>query len=179
MPLPLGPSDWRTVIEADRLLLVPLSRADADDLFPVLDDHSLHLHIGGEPMDAAALKARYERLERGGPDDESEVWANWIVRLRETREAVGYVQATIGEHGANLAWVIGRAWQRQGYASETTCAMTAWLRGAGVVTLRAHIHLRNVSSGRVAERAGLRPTGETDADGEAVWESCATRPRSA
>jgi len=168
--LPLGPRDWRIVIEAERVLLVPLTGADADDMFFVLDDRSLHRHTGGEPMDAAALKMRYERLERGAPDDESEVWANWIVRLRNTGEAIGYVQASITEHGANLAWVIGSAWQRRGYASEAACAMTAWLRGAGVGTLRAHIHPRNASSARVADHAGLRPTGQIDSDGEAVWE---------
>jgi len=177
--LPLGPNDWRVVIEAARVLLVPLTRADADDMFPVLNDRSLHLHTGGEPMDAEALEERYERLERGTPDDESEVWANWIVRLHDTGAAIGYVQASIGEHGANLAWVIGSSWQRHGYASEAACAMAGWLRGAGVGPLRAHIHPQNMSSARVAERAGLRPTGETDADGEAVWESCANRRGSA
>jgi len=158
-------------IEADRLRLVPLARADAADMFPVLDDRSLHRHTGGEPMDAPALEAHYERLERGAPDDGSQVWANWVVRLRDTGEAIGYVQATITDDSADLAWVIGSPWQREGYGSEAAHAMTAWLRGAGIGTLRAHIPPGNEPSARVADRAGLRSTGRTDAEGEVVWES--------
>jgi RimJ/RimL family protein N-acetyltransferase len=169
--LPFGPEDWRVVIETNRLRLVPLTRSDAPDMFPVLDDCSLHRHTGGGPMDPPALEAHYQRLERGAPDDDSEVWANWVVRLRETGEAIGYVQASIDPEGADVAWVIGTRWQREGYGSEAARAMTAWLRDAGVGALRAHIHPRNEPSARVADRAGLRSTGRTDVEGEVVWES--------
>ena len=173
--------DWRSVIESSRLRLVPLTRADASDLFAVLDDPGLHRYTGGEPLDQAALTERYARLERGASADGSEVWANWVVRLREQGTAIGVTQATIGTDAANVAWVIGQAWQGAGYGSEAAQAMTAWLRNAGVGTLRAHIHPENEASARVAERAGLRSTDVTDADGEVIWESRgATRwPRSA
>jgi RimJ/RimL family protein N-acetyltransferase len=91
--------------------------------------------------------------------------------LREGGAAIGYVQASIGEDGADLAWVIGSRWQREGYGSEAARAMAMWLRQAGVDMLRAHIHPCNRSSARVATSAGLRPTGRTDANGEVVWES--------
>jgi RimJ/RimL family protein N-acetyltransferase len=159
------------VLETDRLRLIPLTRSDAVDMFAVLDDHALHRYTGGGPMDAPALKARYERLESGASDDGSEVWANWIVRLRNTGAAIGYVQASIGESGADLAWVIGSRWQGSGYASEAARAMTAWLRSAGVVALRARIHPCNEPSARVAHRAGLHSTGRTDASGEVLWEA--------
>jgi hypothetical protein len=61
----LGPQDWRVVIEADPLRLVPATRADTADMLVLLDDRSLHRHTGGEPRDTAALEAYYQRLERG------------------------------------------------------------------------------------------------------------------
>jgi RimJ/RimL family protein N-acetyltransferase len=166
---PFGPADWCVVIETDRLRLAPLTRSDAAALFPVLDDRALHRHTGGEPLDEPALQARFARLEQGEPADHGEVWANWIVRLRDTDEAIGYVQATIAADGADLAWVIGSRWQANGYASEAARAMATWLRGAGVDSLSAHIHPDNEPSGRVAARAGLRRTGRLDDDGEVVW----------
>src|SRR5687768_2110414 len=60
---------WRTVIETPRLLLVPLTRSDADDLFPVLDHPGLHRFIGGEPLTREALIERFARLEAGAPAD--------------------------------------------------------------------------------------------------------------
>ena len=166
---PFGPADWRVVIETDRLRLAPLMRSDAAAMLPVLDDRALHRHTGGEPLDEPALRARFARLERGEPADHGEVWANWIVRLRDAHKAIRYVQATIAADGADLAWVIGSRWQANGYASEAARAMATWLRDAGVVALSARIHPDNEPSARVAARVGLRCTGRLDGDGEVVW----------
>jgi RimJ/RimL family protein N-acetyltransferase len=163
--------EWRSVIETTRLRLVPLTRADAADLFGVLDDPGLHRYTGGEPLGERALAERYARLERGASGDGSEVWANWVVRLREHGTAIGVTQATIAAGAADVAWVIGAAWQRKGYGAEAARAMTSWLRDTGVGTLRAHIHPEHEASARVAAAAGLLATSETDADGEVIWES--------
>ena len=155
--LPFGPADWRSVIESPRLRLVPLTRADASDLFPVLDDARLHRYTGGEPLDEPSLTERYARLERGASCDGGEVWANWVVRLRDGT-AIGVVQASVGVERANVAWVIGQPWQGAGYASEAARAMTSWLRSSGVRSVRAHIHPEHEASARVAASIGLRST---------------------
>ena len=86
------------------------------------------------------LRARYERQAAGASPDGTEVWANWIVRRREDGTAVGYVQASIGAGGADLAWVIGTLFQRRGYAAEAALAVARFLREAGTAPLTAHIH---------------------------------------
>ncbi|MGP0053267.1 MAG: GNAT family N-acetyltransferase [Solirubrobacteraceae bacterium] len=57
---------------------------------------------------------------------------NWIGRDRESGNVVGAVQATLsledGQLQADLAWIIGVANQRQGYATEAAGAMLGWLR---------------------------------------------------
>ena len=93
------------------------------------------------------------------------------MRLRESRAPVGAVQATVRADDAALAWVIGTRSQGRGYAAEAATALADWLRESGVRRLTAHIHPEHAASGGVARRAGLRPTGELDADGEEIWES--------
>lgn len=86
---------------------------------------------------------------------------------------MGTVQATVTrEHRcqiAELAWVIGVAHQRQGFASEAAGLVAAWLRSLDVRLLRAHIHPDHDASGAVARAIGLTPT-DVVKDGERRWE---------
>ncbi len=158
-------------LTTDRLLLRPLVEGDAQDLHEVLDDPELHRYTGGDPPSLPALRERLRRWEAGGPADRSERWLNWIVRRRDDRTPVGHVQATVRDDHADLAWVVGTAWQRRGYATEAATAVAAALRAGGVARLSAHIHPDHVASQRVAMACGLARTPERDADGEELWSS--------
>jgi RimJ/RimL family protein N-acetyltransferase len=158
-----------SAIATDRTLLVPLTVEDADEMADVLGDQALHAFTGGEPLNAGELRARYERLV-AGPADGRETWCNWIVRARPDGVAVGCVQATVTDAGrrAEVAWVVGVPWQRQGYASEAAAALVSRLLDDGVITVIAHVHPDHAASQVVARRAGLHPTGEQQ-DGEQRW----------
>lgn len=82
--------------------------------------------------------------------------------------AIGWVQATITARHADLAWVVGRLWQRRGYATEAARGVIVWLRRAGVKQVRAKIRPTHTASQRVAANVGLVRTSET-VDGEDVW----------
>ena len=159
---------WRT----ERLDCEPLTAEHAAELAPVLDDAALHEFTGGAPLSAAALTARYARLaERRSPDGH-QLWGNWVMRVRETGLAVGTVQATLPAAGpaagpAEVAWVVGLRSQGRGYATEAASSLVALLREAGW-TVIAHIHPAHLASQRVAQAAGLAPTGEVH-DGEVRW----------
>ena len=101
-----------------RLELVPLAVSDAEEMVAVLGDERLYAFTGGGPPTLAELRGRYARLVVGRSPDGSQQWRNWIVRLREGW-AVGTVQAAITATGraAEVAWVIGVAWQGQGLAA--------------------------------------------------------------
>lgn len=158
------------VLQTTRLLLVPLRPEDAVEMTVVLRDPALHAFTGDEPLDAAALRDRFERLAIGRSKDGREAWHNWVVRLLGTAEAIGTVQATVvaDRSTAEIAWVIGAPWQGRGYASEAALALVAWLDDMGVATIEAHVHPDHAASGKVAARAGLGPTDEL-VDGERVW----------
>jgi RimJ/RimL family protein N-acetyltransferase len=74
---------------------------------------------------------------------------------------------------AEIAWVVGRAWQGQGYATEAAAALVGWLDARGVRIVQAHIHPGHAASAAVASHAGLLPTGQLQ-DGEQLWRKEAT-----
>ena len=176
MEAPPTPAAVAERIESARLILEPLRIEHADELAPLLTDPELHRFIGGEPPTAAELRSRFERHLTGHSPDERDRWLNWVVRERATARALGTVQATVrpDRHAngpmAELAWVIGTAHQGNGFAKEAAATMAQWLQHQGVGTLRAHIHPDHGASARVAEAAGLEPTG-TIVDGELRWQS--------
>lgn len=163
---------WST----DRLLIEPLNRADARELFPVLDDPRLHEYIGGSPLPLPELTDRYTRLESRSSADGSEVWCNWVLRERTAGSALGTLQATLPAGGpvqgpAHVAWVVGGHAQGRGYATEAAVSLVERLRADGWAVV-ADVHPDHTASQRVAHHAGLRPTDQI-VDGEIRWERAA------
>jgi RimJ/RimL family protein N-acetyltransferase len=155
-----------------RLTLTPLTVQDADEMVGALNDERLHEFIGGRPDTLIELRDRYRRSV-AGPTESGDVWLNWIVRSTHDGAAIGTVQATIStlpdaRKSADVAWVIGMAWQGRGYASEAALALVNWLRAHGVDEVIAHIRPDHQASATVANRSGLYPTDER-VDGETVW----------
>lgn len=155
-------------LKTARLVLSSLEVTDASEMVGVLSDPDLYAFTGGEPPTLDGLEEQYRHQVAGSPRP-GEDWHNWILRFGGA--AVGFVQATVVGETAELAWVVGLRWQRQGFASEATLAMRDWLRDRGVVRLTAHIHPDHQASIAVATRLGLRPTDQFDDEGEQMWTS--------
>ena len=158
------------VLHTDRLVLTPLDSADASEMVEVLSDSELYAFTGGNPPSLEELESRY-RSQVAGPPHGGEVWHNWILRLVKSRRAVGFVQATVIGEAADLAWVVGPEWQGRGIAVEAVAEMCEWLGARGIERFTAHIRPEHDVSGGVAAAVGLRPTEETDDEGEVVWAS--------
>jgi RimJ/RimL family protein N-acetyltransferase len=160
------------LFEGARIVLTPLTIGDAEEMTGVLGGEQLYAFTGGQPPTAEELRARYARQVAGRSADGREEWRNWIIRRAADEQAVGFVQATIaeraGEEVAEIAWVVGLAWQGNGYAGEAARALVAWLDARGVAAIQAHIHPEHAASAAVARGAGLRPTGQIE-DGEQLW----------
>jgi RimJ/RimL family protein N-acetyltransferase len=158
----------------ERLDLEPVIVAHAAELAPLLDDASLHEFTGGAPLPADTLAARYARLATHRSPDGDQMWGNWVMRVRATGAAAGTVQATLPAGGpaagpAEVAWVVVRAAQGRGYATEAARSLVARLREEGW-TVVAHIHPGHLASQQVARAAGLSPTSDVH-DGEIRWVS--------
>jgi RimJ/RimL family protein N-acetyltransferase len=159
------------VIGTARLELVPVRVEYAEEMARVLGDPVLHTYIGGAPESVEQLRSRYERWSAGSPDP-MVTWLNWVIRLRSDGHLTGTVQATIGPDGdrqvAEVAWVVGAAWQGRGIATEAAAALVEWLVEQPVHAIVAHIHPDHAVSAAVATAAGLAPTDRWQ-DGERRW----------
>jgi RimJ/RimL family protein N-acetyltransferase len=163
------------MISTRRLDLLPLRADHADEMAVLLADEELYAFTGGSPPSAPALRARYERMIAGSADPEVS-WCNWVIQPRDQGCLAGTVQATITGPTAEVAWVVGTAWQGRGLATGAARALVAWLAERGVQEIIAHIHPRHQASARVAAAAGLSPTHEWQ-DGEQSWRlTVASRP---
>nr|WP_202538746.1 GNAT family N-acetyltransferase [Streptomyces sp. SID8379] len=149
--------------------MLPLAVEHADEMAGVLADPALYAFTGGGPPTPEALRARYVRQVAGAPEPGTD-WLNWVIRDRTSGRLAGYVQATV-EAGtsADVAWVVGTAWQGRGVAREAALGMARWLAARGVRELVAHIHPGHHASARVARALGLVASGVTDDDGEIIW----------
>ncbi len=158
-------------LRTGRLRLDPLRAADAEDLVGVLADEGLDAFTGGTPPDLGTLRRRFTEQARQVSPDGRELWLNWTVRLRDSGEAVGYVQATVDDQlNAEIAYLIAARWQNRGIATEAVGGMVASLRERpGVRTVSACIASGHRASEGVAKAVGLRPTDERTAEGERVW----------
>ncbi|MFF1817722.1 GNAT family N-acetyltransferase [Kribbella sp. NPDC058245] len=147
-----------------RLSLLPLEPRYAAEMTAVLADPALYAFTGGEPPTVAALGARYER-QVAGPGRADEYWLNWVIQAGD--ELIGFVQSTVTGSTAEIAWVLGSAWQGHGYAKEAAIGLADWLKAQDLRVI-AHIHPDHVASAAVARAAGLSRTDEMD-DGEYLW----------
>lgn len=155
-------------IDAGRLTLEPLRVGHAGELAVVLADPGLYGFTGGTPPSEADLVRRYTAQTVGLSPDGRQAWLNWIVRDTGTGAALGYVQATVEDGTADVAWVIGTAHQGRGVARTAATAMVEWLRRRGVTGVVAHVHPDHLASAAVAARLGLRVTDRL-VDGEVEW----------
>ena len=139
----------------------------------LLADRALYAFYDDEASPSLEeLRARYERQSTGLSADGTEVWHNWILRVRASGKPAGFVQATVVDRVVDLAWVVGTAYQGQGLATEAANAVRDSFAPLGsAVALRAHIAAGNVASETVAARIGLALTDEVDGDGERLWSS--------
>ncbi len=166
-------------LETARLDLEPVSPAHADDMVGLLADRALYAFYADEASPTLdELRARYARWAGGGSPDGSETWCTWILRERSTGSCAGFVQATVRleERTAELAWVVGTAYQGRGLAREAAAAardavlVGAHATGADAVEhVVAHIAPGNEASETVARAIGLHATDDLDPDGERVW----------
>ena len=162
-----------SLIESATLRLEPLVAAHADEMFGPMSAAAIYAYIPEQPpVSVAALRQRYQQLERGQSASGRERWLNWIVRLG-SGQCAGYVQATIHPAStADFAFVFAPEHWGRGVAFEACRAAIPSLAGDfGVRALFATVDPRNLRSVSLLQRLGFEealakayPHGEVEPD---------------
>ena len=139
-----------------RLLLEPQLAAHADEMYAVLCDPALYTYENAPPASLAWLRERYGKLESRRSADGREHWLNWV--LRADGVAIGYVQATVADNTAGIAYELASPHWGRGLACEAVAAMLAELAGAyGVRRFTAVAKRANARSLALLARLGFVP----------------------
>jgi len=144
-------------IESVTLRLEPLVAAHADEMFEPMSAQAIYAYIPEQPpASVAALRQRYQQLERGHSASGRERWLNWIVRLA-SGQCAGYVQATIHpESTADFAFVFAPQHWGRGVAFEACrAALPSLADDFGVRALFATVDPRNLRSIGLLQRLGF------------------------
>lgn len=146
-----------SLIQSTTLRLEPLVSAHADEMFGPMSAAEIYAYIPGQPpVSVAALRQRYQQLERGHSASGRERWLNWVVRLG-SGQCAGYVQATIHPaYTADFAFVFAPEHWGRGVAFEACRAAIPSLAGDfGVRALFATVDSRNLRSIGLLQRLGF------------------------
>ena len=138
------------------LQLEPLHPTHADAMFEVLSDPAIYEFENAPPPSREWLRARYQRLAQGGPQDGSERWLNWVIRLPDGALA-GYVQATVFPSGlALVAYELNSQYWRRGLGSMAVARMLETLHETdGVHTALAQLKAVNHRSLGLLRKLGF------------------------
>ncbi len=142
-------------MRTQRLSLDELQVDDAAELFAATDSLEVGEFIGGAYSPSVqALRDRIARMRAGsGRDDE--LWLNYSVRVTDTGDLIGHLQASVHPEWAEVAWVFGRPWWGCGYATE---AVTWLIESLPSVELWATVDPGNARSLRLLARLGFTAT---------------------
>jgi RimJ/RimL family protein N-acetyltransferase len=155
-------------IESERSVLVALRSGDADELSGLLNEPDLREWLRAHDVDE--LRERFAAWESRRSPDDGELWLNWVVREGRDGRALGWVQATVRDGSASVAYALLPAERGLGIASDAVRTLVRWLHDRlGVTTVTAEIDDANAASARVAVAAGFERTIHRAGD-EVVWE---------
>ena len=156
--------DPEAVLETERLLLEPLLRRHAVELYPVLRSPEIHRYVPQEPPDTLeALESRYGTLERRLSPGGDEAWSNWAVRpkTKSSPRYIGRVEASVvSSETASIAYEFSPGFWGSGYASEACRRVLLLLVGDySVGRVTAEVDARNAASIKLLERLGFERVG--------------------
>ena len=118
-------------------MIEPLSLDHVEELFAALNDPAVGRYMSGADVTTVdALHVRVGRQVAGCPPERSpERWWNWVVRLHDTGEVIGRLEATSYGDWAEIAYVFGPRWGGRGLATEATRWMVDHLAASGIPEL--------------------------------------------
>ncbi len=149
------------VLRTDRLLLRPVRRQDARDIFAYASDPEVARYVLWEPHRSLSETRAYigylrSCYHRGLP-------GSWAITLQETGlviGTIGFMWYSAENSSAEIGYSLSRSFWNRGYATEALKAVvSAVFEALPLNRLEAQHDVRNPASGRVMEKCGFRREG--------------------
>lgn len=158
--------DDKLMLRTDRLTLRPWFESDADTLFKYASDPDVGSRAGWPPHSSVEESLEIIRtVFHNG--------STWAIELNATGEAIGAIgygpscecNLPAREEEPLCGYWIAKPYWNQGICTEALQAMLGYIRRTtDIPSLISGHFVDNPASGRVMEKCGFRPTGETCID---------------
>ncbi len=154
------------MIESSRILLRPWQDSDAEALYKYASDPIIGERAGWPPHKSVEESLEIIRTVFNNP-------TTWAIVLKETCEAIGamgympdcQLNLPAREGEPLVGYWVGKPYWNQGICSEALLLMLEYIRKETSYTSLISSHfIDNPASGRVMEKCGFVPTGETAID---------------
>jgi ribosomal-protein-alanine N-acetyltransferase len=146
------------ILETPRLILRPLELADAEQVQPLFAQWEIVRLLADAlpwpfPPNGAELYYRHVALPAMARNEQ---W-HWTLRRKSDPDhLIGAISLMADTPDHNRGFWIGLPYQRQGYATEATIAVTDfWFDTLGYPTLIVPKAAANLASRRISERTGM------------------------
>lgn len=148
-------------LRTDRLLLRPLQRKDAKDIFSYASDPEVARYVLWEPHQSISDTRSYisymlSLYRHGYP-------GSWAVVHQKTGSVIGtigFMWYSDANRSAEIGYSFSRQYWNQGYATESLRAVIkSSFSSLPLNRLEAQHDLRNPASGRVMKKCGMRKEG--------------------
>lgn len=151
------PNDAELTLVTPRLALEPIRLSHAEEFCRLMEHPDLHAFTHGKVPTLGELEERFRVWEKRVSPDKKEIWLNWIARCKKTGEAIAHFQAGVrADRSAYVAFVVGKNFQRMGYATEGTKAICKFLHKQFRATqVEASVNPRNEASLGVLAKVGF------------------------
>jgi RimJ/RimL family protein N-acetyltransferase len=136
-------------LESKRLVYERVTRNHAKELESVLCDPRVYVQVddGTAPTFDQLLESFALRETGSSGDRSNETWVDYIVRIKDSLVAIGRVEATIIEHRAEVAYLLGVDYWGKGYGSESLVWLQYFLqKNYGIKELWATVTPGNEAS---------------------------------
>ena len=154
------------MMETERILLRPWRDDDATALFKYASDPDVGPRAGWPPH--KSVKESLEIIHTVFLND-----TNWAIELKETGEAIGAIgylpapksELPVREGEPLVGYWVGKPYWNQGICTEALELMLDHIRKTtDIKSLISSHYFDNPASGKVMEKCGFKPTGETCID---------------
>ena len=154
------------MMETDRIILRPWQESDAEALYKYASDPEVGPRAGWPPH--KSVEESLEIIHTVFNND-----TTWAIELKETGEAIG-AMGYIPSSGTKLparegeplvGYWVGKPFWNQGICTDALALMIVHIhQQTNIKSLISSHFLDNPASGRVMEKCGFKPTGETCID---------------